>query len=178
MKRISLLFIVFVALLSCNGLSETELVEKIDKLELEIKESNQLEAEKIEELIELYDALIPKKGKENQPSLMEKKAKYYASLGQHEKALNVYESIYDKFPKYEKRGETLFMQAFIVEVNFNDLKKAEDLYKKYLDEFPNGDFAKDAEFSLENLYLSPEELIRKFKEAEQSTETTENKVVS
>lgn len=169
MKKLSLLFLIVFNLFACQQQSEAELKDRIDKIELEIKESKQLDAQKIEQLLDLYEALIAKKSKKDQPALLEKKAKYYASLGQHENALNVYEKIYNNYPNYEKRGEALFMQAFITEVNYNDLTKAENLYQQYLNEYPGGDFAKDAKFSIENLYLSPEELIKKFKEAEQNS---------
>lgn len=170
MNRIGLILIIaLISLLACQP-SEAELLESIQKVEAEIKESNRLDVEKVEGLIDLYELLIKKSDKSKQPALLEKKAKYYASLGQHENALNVYEKIYEKYPNYEKRGEALFMQAFILEVNNNDLVKAEELYKRYLDEFPDGDFAKDAAFSIENLYLSPEELIQKFKEAEKNSQ--------
>lgn len=177
MKKLSLLLLVVLNLFACQQQSEAELQENIDKLEAEIKESNKLDVEKVEELINLYEALIDKTDKNKQPELLEKKAKYYASLGKHENALDVYEKIYEKYPKYKKRGEALFMQAFIVEVNQNDLAKAESIYKKYLEEFPDGDFAKDAKFSIENLYLSPEELIQKFKEAEKATEVENTKLL-
>lgn len=177
MKKISLMLIVVLNLFACQQQSEVKIREGIDKLEAEIKDSNRLDVEKVEDLIDLYEALIDKTEKSKQPELLERKAKYYASLGQHENALNVYEKIYGNYLEYEKRGEALFMQAFIVEVNYRDLSKAETLYQKYLKEFPNGDFAKDAQFSIENLYLSPEELIQKFKEAEMTTEYGNNQLL-
>lgn len=177
MKKFSLILLVVLNLFACQQQSVEEIEKSIDEIETEIKASNQLDTEKVQTLIDLYELLISKKDKKDQPPLLEKKAKYYASLGQHENALNVYEKIYEQYLDYEKRGEALFMQAFITEVNQSDLSKAEALYKKYLKEFPNGDFAKDAQFSIENLYLSPEELIQKFKDAEQNSEAEIDSII-
>lgn len=176
MKNLSFLLLIIVGLIACEP-SVTQLSENIDKIENELKEMNTLDVEKVESLIAMYQKLIDKVENEKKPSLLEKKAKYHASLNQYDAALDVYVKIYNDYPAYDKRGEALFMQAFIYEVNQNDLPKAEALYQQYLNEFPEGDFAKDAQFSIDNLYLSPEELIQKFKEAEQTLEVQTDSII-
>jgi TolA-binding protein len=55
------------------------------------------------------------------------------------------------------------LEAYTYENNLNDLDKAKALYEKFLTDFPKSAFADDAKFSIQNLGLTPEQIIEKFK---------------
>jgi len=52
----------------------------------------------------------------------------------------------------------------VYENNLGELAKAEEIYKKFLELYPDNDFADDAEISLKYLGKSPEELIEIFQQ--------------
>lgn len=157
-------------LFSC-GPSKTKIESDISDIVKELKTAENLDAEKVSNLIELYNLYIEKfPNDEKVPKYMEMKAKYLGAINHYDLALNVYEEIFDKFPDYDKRSEALFMQAFINEVNLNNLDEAERLYNKYLELYPDGEFAKDATFSLRNLHLTPEQLMLLFEQANKTEE--------
>jgi TolA-binding protein len=77
-----------------------------------------------------------------------------------EKAVEIFKRIHDKYPKSEYAASGLFMAAFI---SANDLKKYEEatsLYKQFLKEYPDNDLAASAQSELDNMGLSPEEILR------------------
>jgi len=163
MKNILIVSIMLLGLFACNS-SEEKLETNIANLVKDLKSSNELDPHKISSLIGLYEEFVTKfPNSEKAPKYLEMQAKYLGAINHYEQSIEVYQKIYDNYPNYDKRSEALFMQAFTYEVNLGDLSKAEELYKKYLIEFPDGDFADDAQFSIDNLYISPEELLEMFK---------------
>ena len=71
-----------------------------------------------------------------------------------------------QYPKFDKNPVALFMLAtFVYDDQLHDLDKARECYQRIIDEYPESPFARDASISIEQLGLSPEELIRRFEEA-------------
>lgn len=164
-----------ISLLFSCGPSNTKIESDISDIVKELKSSETLDVEKVSKLIELYNLYIEKfPNDEKVPKYMEMKAKYLGAINHYDISLQVYQELFDKFPDYDKRSEALFMQAFINEVNLNNTEEAEKLYNKYLELYPDGDFAKDAMFSLQNLHLTPEQLMLLFEEANKTEEVAEN----
>ncbi len=84
------------------------------------------------------------------------------NIGKKDNAIKYYNRTYNSYPEYEKAPFCLFFQAVIYEENFGDYKKSKELYDTFLLKYPEHDFADDVKALLENLGLSPEELIEKF----------------
>lgn len=82
-------------------------------------------------------------------------------------ALGYFERIERDYPNSNKAPHALFLQAFIWDNKLNDDGKAEFLYKKFLEKYPKHEMAKDAQFSLDNLGKSDEELIKEFEKKQQ-----------
>jgi len=179
MKNLTLFVLLFSLLFySCNNdstVNETVKVvteESIEKIIDELKESNTIDKEKVGELIESIDVFSEENPtNKNTPKHLELKAKYLGAMGQNAEALKVYNDIYTNYKQYENRPDALFMMAFLYENNMLNKEKAKEYYQKYLNEFPNEDFAKDAKFSLDNIDKTPEELMEMFNK--QNKETTE-----
>ena len=67
------------------------------------------------------------------------------------------------YPKFDKDPVALFMLAtFVYDEQLHDLDKARDAYQQIIDNYPDNPFAKDAEISITQLGMTPEELIRMF----------------
>ena len=164
---------------SCNtntdsSLPKTNIVteENIQTIIEDLKKGNDIDKTKVSELIQSIDAFTKENAdNKNTPKHLELKAKYLGALGKNKEALEVYNIIYSKYKDYENSSDALFMMAFLYENNMLNKEKAKEYYQKYLNEFPNEDFAKDAKFSLDNIDKTPEELMEMFNK--QNTETTE-----
>lgn len=160
-----------VVLISCNAdnsattaNTKTVSIADIDKKLAVLKTENTLDDAKVVDLIESIDAFVSENKEDAKaPVFLELKAKYLTALGKNESAFAVYNTIYEDYSNYKNHSDALFMMAFIFENNLNNIPAAELNYQKYLNEFPNGDFANDAQFSLDNMSKTPEELMEMFK---------------
>lgn len=79
-------------------------------------------------------------------------------------AIGYFQRLERDYPKYDKAPHALFFQAFIWDNKLNDDGKAEFLYKQFLEKYPTHEMAKDAQFSLDNLGKSDEDLIKEFEQ--------------
>lgn len=94
------------------------------------------------------------------PEFLFKGAQRAVMLEQPKEAVDLLQLLIDKYPKSPYHEDGLFLLAYTCENNLNDLPRAKTLYEKFLKEFPNGELAKDANISLENLGKSPEEILK------------------
>jgi len=85
-------------------------------------------------------------------------------------AITLFEKVFTKYPKYKRAPESMFLCGFISETSMNNLAKAGEYYKKFIETYPENPLRKDAEASLKNLNKSPEELIREFEKMNKETQ--------
>jgi len=77
-----------------------------------------------------------------------------------EKAVTIFKRIHAEYPKSEYAPSGLFMAGFI---NANELKnfdEATSIYKQFLQEYPDNELAASAQAELDNMGLSPEEILQ------------------
>lgn len=96
------------------------------------------------------------------PIYLFKSADIFMNIREPEKAINAHKIILQKYPDFEKASSAMFLTAFIYEDQLMDLANAEKYYKLFIEEYPDSDFADDAEISLNNLGKTPEQLIEEF----------------
>ncbi len=110
---------------------------------------------------------------EQSPAYLFKGAEVLRTLKDYSKAIQIYRTIHDKYPKYEKAPHSLFLMGFSYENDLKDLEKAKQLYKEFIDKYPKHELADDVQFSMQNLGKSPEEIIKSFEKNNnvQSTDT-------
>lgn len=83
------------------------------------------------------------------------------------KAVEYYQVVYNNYPDLKNSdGEdvapgALFMCGFLQANEINDLEAAEKTYKQFIEKFPDHELASSAEIELENLGLTPEEILMK-----------------
>jgi TolA-binding protein len=121
--------------------------------------------EKATELTELYieKAEADPEGAEA-PDYLFKAAELSMNVGKTQQAMDLYNKVIYTYPEYEKAPECLFLLAFIYENSLENYGKAKELYELFLEKYPDHDFADDAQFSLQYLGKSPEELMKEFEE--------------
>lgn len=93
------------------------------------------------------------------PVLLFKAAELAKTVRTFPKTLSLYDWIIDKYPDYENAGLALFLKAFIMENQFKKFDEAKALYAEFIQKYPDHKFADDAQFSLENIGKSGEEIM-------------------
>ena len=84
------------------------------------------------------------------------------NLNEPQRTIFIIDKLVNEYPDFPRTQAALFVKAFIFETRYNNLEMAKKIYEQYLDMYPDGEFADDCRASIENLGLSPEELVKKF----------------
>ncbi len=85
-------------------------------------------------------------------------------IGQGNMAVKYFKTVTEDHKEYSKAPEALFLTGFCEETINRDTTNARFYYEKFLEAYPNHKLAEDARFSIQNMSMSDEELIRMFEE--------------
>ncbi|MCC7303431.1 MAG: tetratricopeptide repeat protein [Bacteroidia bacterium] len=166
-------------LFSCSGgenqpeLSPRDsLVRKIDTIEMritELKASNKLDKKLASAALEAYTQFAATyKTDSLTPWYLYKAADIAsAALGDHKKAVDLYDIIlagHKKFPKYP---DCLFLAGFISQDKLQNGIKAKEYYDELIRDFPDHDFVDDAQAMISFFGKTDEEIIREFEKKNQ-----------
>ena len=114
-------------------------------------------------LIEAYEAYLAE-GNSLSADEYFKVAELYESTGDYGQTISMLEKLRTEHPKTDRAADALFKIGFIQHNNLKDLQKAEDTYRKFINSYPDHHFADDAQMEIDNLGVSPEEIIRRAQE--------------
>lgn len=78
-----------------------------------------------------------------------------------EKAISIFKKLYDEYPESSYAPSGLFMAGFIYANELKNYDEATKLYKQFLQEYPNDELAASAKAELDNMGLTPEEILMK-----------------
>lgn len=81
--------------------------------------------------------------------------------GSMKKSLALYRKIIDKYPGSREAPEAMFMTGFIESNELGDYNAATQTFKLFLEKYPNHEMASSARAELDNMGLSPEEIVAK-----------------
>jgi len=84
-------------------------------------------------------------------------------LGQYHNSIDLMNRIIRDYRLYDYLVEVYFLKAFTYDENLNDKAKAKNAYFELMRKFPNDPLAEQSQLMLDNLYLTDEELIEKYK---------------
>lgn len=93
------------------------------------------------------------------PDFLYKAAEIARTLRTFPKALSLYDWIINGYPEYEKSPTSLFLKAYVLENNLNDIERARETYNAFLAKYPTHHLADDVNFLLENLGKSDDEIL-------------------
>ncbi|MFA8300002.1 MAG: tol-pal system YbgF family protein [Hyphomicrobiales bacterium] len=144
-----------------------DILDSIHTIETEIFENteNKIETLKGIELIELYQKWAEAHPNDEQsPKFLLKGADIAIHIKEPGKAMVCLKKIEDNFSEFEKMDCCCFLKAHLYEDHFQDYEKAKACYEEIIEKYPDSDFADDAQASIQNLGLTPEQLIQKFQE--------------
>jgi len=84
-----------------------------------------------------------------------------AEIESFRKAAELFKSIYQKFPDSEQSPTGLFMAGFVEANELNDFDSATKTYNLFIEIYPDHELVVSAKEELENMGLTPEEILQK-----------------
>lgn len=79
-----------------------------------------------------------------------------------QKAIDIADIMIEQYPNFEMTPMAMFLKGFVYENMMNDNEKALDTYHQFLERYSNSPLVNDVKSTIENIGLTPEELIKKF----------------
>lgn len=161
MKSIIALLTLFLIASCTSKKSDKELFDEAQK---------NLKEDKIPEAVMAFEELIndnsdseltPEAISQLASLYQNKKIKSLSEKENLEKAITLFKKLHDEYPKSSYAPSGLFMAGFIYANELQNYKEAEALYKQFLSEYPENELAPSAQAELDNLGLSPEEILQK-----------------
>ncbi len=155
-------FIMLFLLVSCGS-------KKSDK-ELFDDAQRNLKEDKIPEAVIAYEELISNYSESNlAPEALSQLASVYQnkrikSLSEKEnleKAVMLFKKIHTDYPQSSYAPTGLFMAGFISANELKNFDQATEIYNQFLKEYPDHDLIVSAKAELENMGLTPEEILKK-----------------
>lgn len=102
------------------------------------------------------------------PEFLFKAAEVAKSIQTFPKSLSIYDWMIDKYPNYEKTPTAMFLKGFIIENNLGNDSLAMVCYKEFMQRYPNDDLVDDAQFLIDNLGKTDEEILQMIEEKRSS----------
>ncbi len=167
MKKILLILSLALMMVSCG---QKMTVEEINKLESQVF-AKDVKVEK-ENVVKLVDAYVLY-GKQNpddvkSPEYLFKALDVAVGINAEgpQKAIDIADVMIEQYPDFEMTPMAMFLKGFVYENMMTDYEKALDTYHQFLERYPNSPLVNDVKSTIENVGLTPEELIKKFEENE------------
>jgi len=77
------------------------------------------------------------------------------------KAEETFRQVFNKYPDYEKAPMALFLSGFILANDLKDFRAATATYNLFLQKYPKHELATSAREELDNMGLSPDQILHK-----------------
>jgi TolA-binding protein len=159
-KYIGLLLLIFI-IISCSKTSDQEYLDQSGKLLKENKVSEAVTS--LEKLLEEYpeSELAPKALQQLASIYQNQMIKDIKPMESFDKAQNYFYQSFEKDPDSPDAPKSLFLSGFILA---NDLKKYDEAttrLKLFLEKYNSHPLASSAKMELENMGLSPEEILKR-----------------
>lgn len=166
MKKISLLLsvIIMIAVVGCKP-SKEKMTSEIKNLEKELyaNTSGTIDKQKAEKMVTLYKQYAESFPDDTISALFLFKAgEILMNTSKNIEAIETYDILINKYPKFSKTPDALFLQGFVLENNMKNFQKAREKYTAFMTKYPNNELASQVKFSLDNLGKTPEQIIEEF----------------
>ncbi|MFO7444826.1 MAG: tetratricopeptide repeat protein [Ignavibacteriaceae bacterium] len=162
-KNLTFLAFAVIVIAGCNTKKDSDYKTAAEE---HIKNGN------VPEAIVTYDNLVKEfpESKLAPTAIYEKAALYQNRLVKNlspreslEKASKIYREVYEKYPDSEEAPKSLFMSGFILANELKKFREATETYNLFLSKYPEDKLAVAARQELDNMGLTPEEIINKKK---------------
>lgn len=159
------LLLIIIHLAACSTDVKLQQVKEIKTLEAQLYKAKILDKDKGLQIIDKYLDYAKTYPKDTlSANYLFKAGEIAMNLNMGSQAIFYFDKLASNFPDFRKAPECLFLKAFILENQMNNIGQAEKFYKEFLKKYPNHALANDAQASIEYLGKSPEELVKMFQE--------------
>lgn len=162
MKRLFLI-LAFIALVLA-GCNNNDPAKRINKLEQQVFATDgAIVPEVASDLVSAYcDFADANPNDAMAPEYLFKAVDVSLNLNEPQHTIFIIDRLLKDYPDYPRTQAALFVKAFIFETKYENYDMAKKIYEQYLVMYPDGEFAESCRSSIENLGLTPEELVKKF----------------
>lgn len=94
-----------------------------------------------------------------------------SGINAYQNALEFFHIVSEKYPQSSHAGQALFLQGFINENSLGDTVSARKYYEEFIKRFPENEMKESAEFSLQHLGKSAEDIVKEVNAQEDSVLT-------
>jgi len=153
-------FLILLVVFGCSAKKSDK--ELFDTAKADLKVQKYPEAVvSFEELIKEHpdSELAPEALSEEASIYQNKQIKNLSEKENLEKSIELFKKIHDDYPKSEFAPSGLFMAGFIYANDLQDYDAATKIYHQFLKEYPDNELAASAQAELDNMGLSPEEIL-------------------
>ncbi|MEJ5302351.1 MAG: tetratricopeptide repeat protein [Bacteroidales bacterium] len=157
----------FIALLMACGPSKKKLQEQINEKEAVLfNENGILNPERGSEMINLYTEYFKKYPDDTlSAKYLFDAAGLKVTLKDYYGAINIYDTIINRFPSTHTAPQALFMKAFTYDNYLQRINEARQYYQQFIERYPNHSLTNDAKKSIEFLGKTDEEIMKMLEEA-------------
>lgn len=163
MKKFIVYFVlVFVlVLVGCNTNDPAKRIEKLE--EQAFATEGAINPEVANDLVSAYcDFADANPDDAMAPEYLFKAVDVSMNLNEPQRTIYIIDKLLNNYPDYPRTQAALFVKAFIFETKYENYDMAKKIYEQYLVMYPDGEFAESCRASIENIGLTPEELVKKF----------------
>ena len=115
-------------------------------------------------MVDVYKAYVAAYPQDSlSPEYLFRAAGTVKSMGNPDQSLKLYDRIITDYPSWRRNVDVLYMKALTLDDDLDRDGEAKLVYEQVINNFPGHPFARDAKAMIENLGLTDEELIAKFK---------------
>ena len=160
--KILLSFLTLILLFACSSKkTDTELLSEARKYLAEQKIPEAVSS--LEELVNdnPESNLAPEALSELASIYQNKQVKSLSDKQNLEKAIEIFTRLHDEYPKSEYAPSALFMAGFINANELQNYEAATTIYQQFLQEYPDNELTNSAQAELDNMGLTPEEILSK-----------------
>ncbi len=177
MKARDLLFIAPLALLAACGNDQTpaeattaaltpdvEAQQRIKVMEDSLSDKAVFDRRRVMELRDVYVAYTQRFPLDSlAPEMLRKAASTTGDLGEHEKAIAMWDRLIKDYPNWSRTPDAYYFRAFEIENGLGQKGEAKTAYEEFIAKYPDNQFADDAAKMIEYMQYTDEELIEMFK---------------
>lgn len=160
-SALSLILIAFI-FISCSSKKTDEELFNDAKMNTEEGKIPEAVASYEELLKEYHDSKVAPEALTNLAAIYQNKlVKNISETESLVEAAKLFRQIYDDYPESKFAPMGLFMAGFVLANELNMYNEATETYNLFLEAFPDNELAASAKEELDNMGLTPEEILRK-----------------
>lgn len=147
----------------CKSPAEKD-ASRINVLEEKLKtEGARPEKAELNELLSLYTTYADKYPDDTlAPLYLYRGVNLCMGMGNGQEAMKLIDKTINKYPNGPRLAEIVFLKAYVYENYLGRLGKASEIYRDFINRFPNHELADDAQIAIQNMGKTPEELVKEF----------------